>query len=183
LRLPGICITNSILQQSSSFQPVTVRHKTPQSQQMLPDDEKLYAPASVLTAQNAQYVVECIECRKPRVIYSKPALSSRQRLLLSMLLSEHDYTCGSPVTIPSSALHGKAFVRLSLTCDDSVELPYYSSKVGRLDICAHCGNPEATVNQSLKKDYKTVLPVCDPCIAIGLKPICSRPRLPKAPKH
>ena len=109
------------------------------------------------------------------MIYSKPALSSRERLSLSILLSEHDYTCGSAVTIPSSTLHGRVFVRLPLSCDDSVELPYYSSRVGRMDVCGHCGNGDATVDQSLKKDYKTVIPMCDTCKGRGLEHICSRP--------
>lgn len=35
-------------------------------------------------------------------------------------------------------LQGKVFVRLQMSCQSPIEFPYYSSTVGRVDVCAHC---------------------------------------------
>lgn len=53
--------------------------------------------ASLYTAQNARYTVECCECRKPRVIYSKNKLTERQIMKLAVSLSEADYCCGDHI--------------------------------------------------------------------------------------
>ena len=53
--------------------------------------------------------------------------------------------------------------RISITPVDQVEFPYYSSYFARLDICAHCGDSEASVDFELKKRFKTVLPKCESC--------------------
>ena len=54
--------------------------------------------ASLYTAQHAQAVVCCIECRKPRLVYSKQKLGSRQLYSLATQMSEHEYSCGSPAS-------------------------------------------------------------------------------------
>lgn len=42
---------------------------------------------SVITAQNARALVTCVECRKPRVLYSKQKLSQRQQVTPALTLS------------------------------------------------------------------------------------------------
>ena len=83
--------------------------------------EKVKDPLMGFTAQQARYVVSCTECEKPRLIYSKFKLSERQTVQMITLLSEHDYVCGSPVTIPENNLHGKIFTRLNRDCSSPVE--------------------------------------------------------------
>ena len=52
-----------------------------------------------MTAQTAISIVDCIECRKPRVlIYATSKLTKRQQTQFAVLLSEFDYTCGSGIT-------------------------------------------------------------------------------------
>lgn len=59
-------------------------------------------------------------------------------------------------------LQGKVFVRLQMSCQSPIEFPYYSSTVGRVDVCAHCTLPSEKSQEMLKK-YKVVLPVCAQC--------------------
>ena len=47
---------------------------------------------------HARATVSCVECRKPRVLYSRFKLTDRQLTSLVMLLSGYDYTCGAPIT-------------------------------------------------------------------------------------
>ncbi|PJE77315.1 hypothetical protein CI610_03768 [invertebrate metagenome] len=71
-------------------------------------------------------------------------------------------------------LHGKALVRMTLTCANPIEVPFYSASLGRLDLCYYCGGCDGEVDQELKKQYKTVLPVCLECLEHE-QPPCYRP--------
>ena len=62
---------------------------------------------ALYTLQHARLTIPCIECRKPRIIYSMVRPSERQKVALAMLLSEFDYTCGAPLTPTDNPLHGK----------------------------------------------------------------------------
>ncbi|WAQ96968.1 hypothetical protein MAR_029658 [Mya arenaria] len=131
--------------------------------------------ASIFTAQNARYSVECVECTKPRVLYAKSKLTERQQMQLITLLSEDEYTCGSFITVPNSSLHNKVHVRLGITCETSVELAFYRSDFAKADLCCFCASDNAKVDAELKKRFKTVLPTCETCIEKGLEPIHARP--------
>ncbi|XP_076111455.1 uncharacterized protein LOC143079761 [Mytilus galloprovincialis] len=61
-------------------------------------------------------------------------------------------------------IHGKAFVRLQMSCTTHIEFAYYGSSVGRLDLCAQCVSPDTTKDPELLKKFKIVLPVCKACI-------------------
>ena len=124
------------------------------------------AGAAKFTGQNARVLVECVDCRKPRVVHSTTRLSERQKLGLAIVFSEYEYSCGSEVVPPEHSLHNKVFVRTTLTCESRVESSYYSSDIGRKDTCCFCACPEAEVDGDLKKQYKTVLPVCVACRAV-----------------
>jgi hypothetical protein len=140
-------------------------------------DKALLADSGTYTGQNARAVVECIECRKPRVIYST-SWPSRYSSQLALILSEYDYTCGAPVTIPGHVLHGKIFTRLDMTCESYIELAYYSSTntFGKNpSLCCYCAVAETVRDDALLKLYKTVLPVCETCKQAGHKPVCMRP--------
>ena len=91
------------------------------------------------------------------------------------MFSEYEYSCGSEVVPPEHSLHNKVFVRTTLTCESRVESSYYSSDIGRKDTCCFCACPEAEVDGDLKKQYKTVLPVCVACRATGHEVPCMRP--------
>lgn len=59
------------------------------------------------------------------------------------------------------------FVRLQLSCAVHIEFPYYASNIGRPDICAHCGAIGAEKSQEMTGRFRTVLPVCQQCLASG----------------
>lgn len=121
------------------------------------------------------FFVECVECVKPRVVYAKGKLTDKQVMEMSQCLSEQDYTCGAYITSPSDELHGTIHVRPGMSCSDIIELSYYSSGIGRNDVCSYCGAPDACVSDNLKKKFNTVLPICGECTRSGFEPICQRP--------
>ncbi|XP_052798704.1 uncharacterized protein LOC128230468 isoform X1 [Mya arenaria] len=110
--------------------------------------------ASMFTAQTARYSTDCVECKKPKVIFSKNKLTDRQQMQLVILLSEHEYTCGSFVTVPGSALHNKVHVRLGLTCETPIELAFYRSEFAKTDLCCLCASADGYVDEELKKGSK-----------------------------
>lgn len=141
-------------------------------------DKSLLADAGMYTAQNARSVIECVECRKPRVVYAAShQWGSRNKLELALILSENDYTCGSPLTSPKDSLHGKVFTRLEMTCESYIELAYYgtSNAIGKKPgLCCYCAVDDTPRDAILTAKYKTVLPVCDTC-KLQYEPVCLRP--------
>ena len=133
-----------------------------------------FAPSTMTSTQNARFLVTCVECRKPRVMYSLHKLTERQKVFLVTSMSNYVYTCGAPVLPPSNTLHSKVMVRAFLTCSMPVEVPYYGLELGRKDIRAHCMAEEAEIDQELKKKYKTVLPICIACKEEGKTPVLQR---------
>ena len=131
--------------------------------------KKLYS------AQYARMAVNCVECRKPRVIYSKQRLSERQKVNLCVSMSECDYTCGAPLLPPNDPYVSVAVTKQNLVCAQPIEISFYSASIGRRDLCAHCGIEEAHTNEELKTKYRTVLPICDECEQAGKSPIVQRP--------
>jgi hypothetical protein len=130
---------------------------------------------SLYTVQNARSTVQCTECNKPRVIYCKQRLSQRQQLTVTLAISEYDYTCGAPLLPPTCSFAKSILCRLSIGCATPVEVPFYSSSVGRVDLCAYCAMEEAVVDTELKKKFKTVLPLCIRCRNDGKQAIVYRP--------
>ena len=142
-------------------------------------ETQLIGDASVYTAQNTQMVVTCVDCQKMRVVYAKNKLTDRQLVQLAMVLSQYDFTCGSPAVPPSHTLFGKIFTKINLTCESKIENAYYSSHIGRPDICVHCGGQDAVIDPEQKKSYKTVHPLCSECKKAGLSSPCMRPYGPR----
>ena len=91
------------------------------------------------TAQNARFTVACKECERPRLIYGKSMLTERHKVQLALLLSNYEFTCGSPITPPDHPLHGKLIVHLNIDCSSCMETSYYSSNLVRPDVCYYCG--------------------------------------------
>ena len=142
--------------------------ETPINFFMVEELENQKKDSALFTAQNARTIYECQECNKPRVVYSKQKLSRRQELSLALALSE-EYTCGSGTSVSGVQL------RISLCCGDPVELAYYSSQLGRSDICCFCASNGAEKDTELLTKFKTVLPCCGVCIAKGKSYIVARP--------
>lgn len=56
---------------------------------------------------------------------------------------------------------------MNINCGSPMEIAYYSSSTDRRDICYFCGATEAETNMELKKEFKTVLPLCKTCKDMG----------------
>ena len=93
---------------------------------------------SAQTCRNIAEVVLCSECLHPRVLYSQKKVSYGERVAVHRTLEQMLYTCGSKLDIEPIILRGdpssaatdftRVMVRLNLTCNDTVEVPYYSSE-------------------------------------------------------
>ncbi|XP_070559193.1 uncharacterized protein [Ptychodera flava] len=167
---PSLTVTKVSKQRSS-------QSEVPQSESESVSVQRASPQCSNITfsAQTARASLQCVECRKPRVIYAKTKLSQTDQIKLAILMSENDYTCGAELSPPDHRLHEKVALRPHLSCAVPVEIPYYGADVGQKDVCAHCGCDEAQIDAELKKQYKTVLPMCNACHELGKMPITYRP--------
>lgn len=48
----------------------------------VPQPKSNFAPSTLTSTQNARFLVTCVECGKPRVLYSSQRLSERQKVSL-----------------------------------------------------------------------------------------------------
>ena len=120
--------------------------------------------------------VTCIDCEKPRVIYSATKLGGQENAILTKILGLYQYSCGSelqelmpenPERAPRiSALLEKVFVKSNLSCATSVEVPYYSSGVFP-PVCFHCGTQNTETEDG---QY----PMCPACVSLKLLPPLKR---------
>lgn len=134
--------------------------------------------ASLYTVQYAKVVVFCIECRKPRVVYSKHRLTGRQSVSLKCMLAEIEYSCGDVISAPWStdqSHHNNVQTRMPMNCADPIELQYYSADLGRKDICCYCCDEDVVRDERLLQQFKTVLPCCKACKDNGMEAVCQRP--------
>jgi len=79
-----------------------------------------------------------------------------------MAVSEMDFTCGSDILPANHALYEKV-MSCETSCADEIECIYYSADLGRKDLYSHCGLPASDVDENLRRQYKTVPPICNEC--------------------
>ncbi|CAG2253800.1 unnamed protein product [Mytilus edulis] len=113
------------------------------------------SPSSLRTVQNPRLTVECVECHKSPVVYSKLRLTEKQQYKKDV-----DFTYSSHLLPPTKLLFKTAMFRTSLSCKSPIELSYYSSGLGHSDSCCYCC-AEGHVHQELLAKFKTVLPISD----------------------
>jgi len=131
--------------------------------------------AHLCITQNARAIVSCVECQKPRLIYSHHRLTESQMMTVVLATSEYDYTCGGPLLPPCNTMYKNVMCRTSIACGSPVEMQYYASNLGRIDICCFCVAENCSDDNDLKKKYKTVLPACKICVEKGETIIVARP--------
>ena len=129
------CSTSSTSIQSYFTSPLTPTNPSGDN------TSKSTASTISMSAQNARAVVNFVQCEKPRVIYTKTKLEYRQRLFLAKQISNFEYSCGFYLFPPSEnqKVANLMIIRPNLQCSMQIEVPYYSSDVGRKDVCSHCG--------------------------------------------
>ena len=114
-------------------------------------------------------VLQCGECFKWRVLYSKYSLKKDQREELEQLIEDLDYTCGSifaDIEAEEDSVLNSVYVKANLTCNSTIEIPYYTA--GNAPICYHCGSEDKL--QEKEKDF----PICLSCLNVGKKPVPKR---------
>ena len=97
-------------------------------------------PPSAQYAQNTGLVLQCDECGKWRVMYSKKKIKKVQRDELQEIVEMLSYSCGSrlqDIQDTSPEVNQDVFVKANLSCNSPIEIPYYSSNYE--DIYYHCG--------------------------------------------
>ena len=128
-------------------------------------------------AQTTRMLIMCSECLRPRVLYSKHKLTfceeeavqrSIQNLLFSCGSNFKGITSGNASYVYKFNLFEHVFVRENITCDDCIEIPYYSSERFE-DICIYCG---CKVSKLVEGHY----PLCPVCKQQGKSPVLKRKR-------
>jgi len=97
------------------------------------------------TAKTVQMTVTCVDCDKPRVIYSATKLNASEKNILARMIQLYTYSCGAVLQDLKSldnrpprvnALLDKTFVRQNIACRSEIEVPYFSSKCFP-NVCFH----------------------------------------------
>jgi hypothetical protein len=139
----------------------------------------VFADSGMYTAQNARAIVECVDCKKPRVVYANSCTwLAKFKLELTLLLSENDYTCGAVIIPPNHPLHGHVFTRLEMPCESYIELAFYSTTndiCKKPGLCCYCAAENTPRDQDLVSRFKTFLPLCTECKLAGHEVVCMRP--------
>ena len=133
--------------------------------------------------RNVGIVIECCECNKWRVLYSKSKLSSFEIATLERYLDTIQYTCGDSFeALKNSSIEmenvgdensesdevGNIFENVKvddkLMCSNPMEVSYYSSGLFE-DICFQCGKvPDDEFDESERVSVnETYYHYCDEC--------------------
>ncbi|CAB4484550.1 unnamed protein product [Rhizophagus irregularis] len=122
---------------------------------------------SAQCCKNVGTLIQCGECDKWRVIYSKSKLALQESEELARFLDEIQYTDGdSFYDIASNDTNDsmkKLFsivkVNNTLTCNSPIEIPYYSSRLFKEVLCFNCG-VECEEHNTNHGEY---FPYCEDC--------------------
>ena len=90
-------------------------------------------------AHNVGVVVQCDECDKWRLLFSKRKLSLNERAQLEDIIGDISYSCGATteeIVLPDTL---KSVGIRSHSCDDPIEKIYYSA-YKEDPVCIHCGS-------------------------------------------
>ncbi|XP_072024864.1 LOW QUALITY PROTEIN: uncharacterized protein [Amphiura filiformis] len=128
-----------------------------------------------LSAQTAQTTLQCVECTKQRVVYSKKKLKTTQLDSFWRCMEYNFYTCGAkmedfvtePEDNPDCEILKLLYVRSHL-CMDKIETSYYAANFS--DICCICGAEGDLVKSNAH------YPICLECKENGSLPVNKRKR-------
>ena len=121
------------------------------------------------TAKNAGRVLQCEECLKWRVVYSKRKLNPATKVKVMREVESSLYTCGSvfqEIDEYESSCFKDVFVRQNLTCREKIEVAYYGA--GNENICIHCG----TLDDLILEDG--CYAICQSCKTSEIKMVSRR---------
>jgi len=127
----------------------------------------------LLVSTKARCTVVCCVCDKPRVVYSLSQLQYSTIQIIKGISTDYLYSCGStlPIACDSEEHRDSPVVRQGINCNSPIEFAYYSSRKFKI-VCAHCGSDnDCTVDEKLKQEFQTVLPLCGECMSSQKEPI------------
>ena len=130
----------------------------------------------LLIASKVRAVIVCVECLKPRCVYTAGALTPDEKKCLKPLINGRMYSCGCELFPPDHPLHSTVIVRQAANCSDPMEAHYYNATcVSFPPVCWFCGSPEEMLAEdelvrSLKDEYAVVRPICFLCRSDGKRP-------------
>ena len=139
-------------------QPTSEKHRPSLAGPKATGHHGMPFPPSAQYAKNVRVVVQCSDCSKWRILYSKQSLKLQQRRELEAYLDDLSYTCGSTFADVDSAedcVLRSIYIKQNLTCESPTEIPYYSA--GNEPICYYCGSQ---YELSENPDY---YPLCISC--------------------
>ena len=112
-------------------------------------------------ARNVGVVIQCDECDKWRLLFSKRKLSVIQRKKFEELIADISYSCGAttndlvlPETLACVAIR-------THDCGDPIEKIYFSAYKDD-PLCIHCGSTSLD-NLTIHKDEDCFYPYCADC--------------------
>ena len=130
----------------------------------------IFAP---FTGDRVRGIVYCFRCSKPRCIYAPKQLSTRERTLLDEIATNSVFSCGTPLLPLLHPLEDRIFMKTLRSCDEPVEMTFYSSNLDSIKTCCYCGstdNPfsEAEKDQDAIRRHRAVnVPLCMQCKLAG----------------
>ena len=108
-------------------------------------------------ALNVGVVIQCDECNKWRLLFSKRKLALHERHELEQLLSDISYMCGAKIEDLQLPEQLKCVEIRTHQCIDRIEKLYYTAYPSDV-LCIHCGNTENIVDSE-----ELIYPQCNDC--------------------
>lgn len=122
-----------------------------------------------LSGETIRDFVKCIDCNKPRGIYSAKKLIVDQKRHLEVLKEECVYTRSGILVPEDHELFGTVFVQPNVTCSAPVVSPYFVARSTFKSVCFHCEDEDIfPISDKLKKNFQSVHPVCNSCKRNGV---------------
>ena len=119
------------------------------------------------TAKNVGILLNCTECRKPRLVYAQHKLTEKERNGFKRVMNDLLYVFGGSLSDigdqekdANVSVINKLFVRENIACSSVIETPYYSAEIFE-EICVYCGS-----NKMLVKSVESY-PKCKECSEKG----------------
>ena len=124
-----------------------------------------------MTAETVCDYVVCMECLKPRCVYSSKRLTHAQYAQLQCYKEEFLYSCGGSIIPEESSLATLCCTELISGCHENITPNYYASRLTNPPCCYVCGafGDLCPVLDEMKHSYQSVHPVCNECSATGKK--------------
>ena len=126
--------------------------------------------ASQVKSEAVRDFLLCVECEKPRCLFSAKKLTNEQTAQLSAALEGKHYVCGGPLFEHDRPLVSVVGARSDLTCNLDVSPEHFSYERAFPPDCHACGdkNPQP-VSQALAQKHHSVHPLCSRCLEKGVK--------------